>query len=185
MKAQNIGTIIVALDRNPIDPRFEILLGLRPPKCQADTGRKYVRVGVGQWTLPGGGCEDDESPLLCAQREFSEEVRLKLSQKSFQKVGTLDGYVRKSTTMDHVWHVHIFLVVLTQNAIETLRRMKVSHSEFVKVRWFKPNNLPSRMISIDRMWVPMIVKGHRLSIKVIFEGEIGRKPVCSTLPYQR
>lgn len=53
-----------------------------------------MRAHAGQWALPGGRLEPDESPLDAALRELHEELRLELAPEAF--IGTLDDYPTRS-----------------------------------------------------------------------------------------
>ncbi|MEJ5989795.1 CoA pyrophosphatase [Ramlibacter sp. PS3R-8] len=49
---------------------------------------------AGQWALPGGRIDEDESPLQAALRELDEEVGLRLAESDL--LGALDDYVTRS-----------------------------------------------------------------------------------------
>lgn len=53
-----------------------------------------LRSHSGQWALPGGRLEENESPLEAAIRETREEISLSLDQNDF--LGQLDDYVTRS-----------------------------------------------------------------------------------------
>lgn len=69
-----------------------------------------------QWELPGGKIEENEEPMLTAQREVLEELGIKVSivkklgEKSFQE----DGY-----EMDYIW----FLATIDKG-VPTLKEEK-------------------------------------------------------------
>ena len=55
---------------------------------------KHLRRHAGQWALPGGRIDDDETPEQTALRELAEEVGLQLSEADV--LGRLDTFVTRS-----------------------------------------------------------------------------------------
>jgi 8-oxo-dGTP pyrophosphatase MutT (NUDIX family) len=53
-----------------------------------------LRGHAGQWALPGGRCDADETPAVTALRELEEELGLRLDQRAV--LGTLDAYHSRS-----------------------------------------------------------------------------------------
>jgi 8-oxo-dGTP pyrophosphatase MutT (NUDIX family) len=53
-----------------------------------------LRSHGGQWALPGGRCDDGESPAIAARRELAEELGLALGAD--QVLGMLDDYPTRS-----------------------------------------------------------------------------------------
>jgi 8-oxo-dGTP diphosphatase len=52
------------------------------------------KVGIpfpGQWDLPGGGREGDESPVQCAIREVEEEFGIRIAEDSVTSLRRFDG----------------------------------------------------------------------------------------------
>ena len=55
---------------------------------------KHLRRHAGQWALPGGRIDDDETPEQTALRELAEEVGLQLSEADV--LGRLDTFITRS-----------------------------------------------------------------------------------------
>jgi 8-oxo-dGTP pyrophosphatase MutT (NUDIX family) len=55
---------------------------------------KGLRAHGGQWALPGGRCDGDETPTEAARRELDEELALKLGEDDV--LGILDDYPTRS-----------------------------------------------------------------------------------------
>jgi 8-oxo-dGTP pyrophosphatase MutT (NUDIX family) len=53
-----------------------------------------LRAHRGQWALPGGRCDEDETPVMAALRELAEELGLEL--KPGDVLGLLDDYPTRS-----------------------------------------------------------------------------------------
>src|SRR5437899_3850729 len=53
-----------------------------------------LRSHRGQWALPGGRCDDGETPVAAALRELDEEIGLRLD--TGQVLGVLDDYPTRS-----------------------------------------------------------------------------------------
>jgi len=53
-----------------------------------------MRNHAGQWALPGGRCDDDETVAQAALREIEEEIGLAISEG--EVLGTLDDFVSRS-----------------------------------------------------------------------------------------
>lgn len=53
-----------------------------------------MRAHAGQWALPGGRLDDDETPIDAARRELHEELELHLAESAV--MGLLDDYATRS-----------------------------------------------------------------------------------------
>src|ERR1700694_4256702 len=57
-------------------------------------GAAGLRAHCGQWALPGGRCDEGETPVMAALRELAEELGLEL--KPGDVLGLLDDYPTRS-----------------------------------------------------------------------------------------
>lgn len=160
---RHTGNVTIVL-REPIGRNpAQILLGLKPPKNKADDGRKRKRVGAGKWVPPGGGTESgDKSQKHAAQRELLEETGLSFPLSAFRKVGALRGYNGSANHL--LWLVHIYTVTTGR-----LKQKPIPGPGLVKLRWFMASRLPfEKMLTGDRDWIPRIIQGQKLAIKIVF-----------------
>lgn len=69
----------------------------------------------GKWTVPGGHANDNETAIMCAQRELFEEAGI--------KAGSMEHLVSKRTTTDmgNPIMVHAFKLVVHENSTKATR----------------------------------------------------------------
>lgn len=161
---QHTGNVTIVL-RRPADRKpVHILLGLKPPRNKSDARRKRKRIGCNLWVPPGGGTESyDKSQKHAARRELEEETNLRFPLSAFRKVGVLKGY--NGSVEKLLWLVHIYLVTTTDNPHQD----PVPGQGLLELRWFAKSNLPfDRMLTGDRYWIPRIIAGKKLKIKIVF-----------------
>lgn len=179
-KPHHVGTIVLALDRDPIDPRASLFMGLKPPKNKSDTTRTRARVARGCWTPLGGGNEPaDRTPKHAAQRElFQESGRVwRRPLGDLRKVALLESFVvqgASSTLADDmvqfVWRVHVYMTVIPENKVDAYQPC----SEYERVSWHPIAKLPwEKMMYSDQLWLPRIFHGEEFATKLLYEGEIG------------
>ncbi|MFA6404726.1 MAG: NUDIX domain-containing protein [Candidatus Paceibacterota bacterium] len=173
----HIGNIVLVVDRNPIDPRVRLLLGLKPRETSADRRRKRRIVGCNCFVPPGGAVEpSDRSLVHSAQRELREETGLKLALNSFRKVGFLEGYFTSHGNKDWgsaelKWVASIYRVIVPEWLIDSV----ICGQGFIRIKWFSISRLPfSRMINSDVLWLPRLLKGWQLHIKFLYGHEVGK-----------
>jgi 8-oxo-dGTP pyrophosphatase MutT (NUDIX family) len=162
-KPKNIGNVTLVLDTASHANR-RLLLVLKAPKDKADAKRKRKRVGAGRWVPPGGGTEPfDKSQKHAAQRELREETKLRFPLKVFRKVGVLEGY--NGSADELLWLVHLYLIV-----VNGIKQRIVPGHKLLESRWFPISRLPFRqMLTGDRDWIPRIINGEKLVIKIVFD----------------
>lgn len=165
----HIGNVTIILDRSNSQNNPHILMGRKRPRGKKDEKRKRKRIGVGLWVPPGGATEcSDKSQKHAAQRELRQETGLVFPLKSFQKVGILRGYI--NSTDVPTWIVHIYIV----DASKT-EQVFVPNEEYFEMRWFHLSQLPfEKMLQGDREWLPKIVKGQKLSIRIFTSENVGK-----------
>jgi 8-oxo-dGTP diphosphatase len=178
-KAIFVGNVTILLDVSAVHNEFDpvILLGRKKPKGKDDDHRKRKRIGIGRWVPPGGATElDDKSQKHSAQRELQQETGLSYPLRKFKKVGVLRGYVDSGKTFN--WLVNIYLV----NSDRPQRALK-PNEEYVKMHWFHLSKLPfNGMLRGDREWLPRIVRGEKLSIRIVRYGSIDRPTSITITP---
>jgi 8-oxo-dGTP pyrophosphatase MutT (NUDIX family) len=88
-------------DRAPPLKRAAVAIALTPAAAAKDetalllTRRAAsLRAHRGQWALPGGRCDDGETPVEAALRELDEELGLRLAPEAV--LGLLDDYPTRS-----------------------------------------------------------------------------------------
>ncbi len=160
---KHVGNVTIVLRKGVGSKPTQILLGLKPPKNKADDKRNRKRVGADKWVPPGGGTESgDKSQKHAAQRELLEETGLNFSLSSFKKVGMLRGY--NGSVEQPLWLVHIYLVTTASQALGP-----TAGPGLVKLQWFGVSRLPfNKMLTGDRDWIPRVIKGEKLTIKIVF-----------------
>lgn len=110
-----------------------------------------VRGMVGsKWTLPGGGIEKNESPLLAAKRELFEETGIEVDQAIIKKVGTIEG---KTSPVNY--RAHIFFVRVNK---DVLPKHPHNQREIIEIGWFDPKKLPSDLSAIARTSLGLLHK---------------------------
>jgi 8-oxo-dGTP pyrophosphatase MutT (NUDIX family) len=93
---------LAAFPRETLDgaglKRAAVAIAIAPHKDQAAflLTRRVARLNAhaGQWALPGGRIDGDETPVAAALRELEEEVALKLDAR--EVIGLLDDYPTRS-----------------------------------------------------------------------------------------
>lgn len=159
--ATHIGNAVLILKRSVGHHESSVLMGLKRPKDKRDDKRKRRRIGIGLWVPPGGGTEkNDISQKHGAQREVYQETGLKFPLRAFRKAGILKGYL--DSTGVPTWLVHLYVI-----DFGNLDRPIVHNEEYIEMRWFPLSKLPfGKMLQGDREWLPRIVRGEKLFIKL-------------------
>ena len=91
----------------------------------------HLRRHAGQWALPGGRIDDDETPEQTALRELAEEVGLQLTQADV--LGRLDTFITRSgfaMTPVVVWAGEARLLVPDPAEVASIHRIPVT--EFLR-----------------------------------------------------
>ena len=164
----HIGNVVLILNRPANGSNPSILMGRKRPSKKSDQKRKRKKVGSGKWVPPGGGTElTDKSQKHAAQREILQETGLFFPLSGFKKVGTLKGYLDRSSAP--LWLVHLYMVIADKQASQSTF---VPNEEYVDMRWFPLSDLPfADMLPGDRDWIPRLIQGEKLSVKLFFEGQ--------------
>jgi 8-oxo-dGTP pyrophosphatase MutT (NUDIX family) len=104
---RNIAARCAAFTRLPANEAAPALkraaVAIAPVEADDGTGKAALlltrraaglRAHRGQWALPGGRCDEDETPVVAALRELHEELGLEL--KHDDVLGLLDDYPTRS-----------------------------------------------------------------------------------------
>ena len=84
-RLKRAAVAIVLVEADDADDGTAFVLTRRAPR---------LRSHGGQWALPGGRCDDGETPVAAALRELHEELGLELAPE--QVLGLLDDYPTRS-----------------------------------------------------------------------------------------
>jgi 8-oxo-dGTP pyrophosphatase MutT (NUDIX family) len=170
----HIGNITLILDGPVGGQNTCILLGTKRPKQKADERRKRKKVGSGYMVPPGGATKpSDKSQKHAAQREVREETGLTFPLAAFKKVAILRGYFDEGAP---TWLVHIYMVsdIMVPQPVKP-------NEEFQNMGWYLIYDPPfGSMMSGDLLWLPQLLKGQKLSIRLRFAGDTD-KVVSHTL----
>lgn len=134
----------------------EVLLGFQ----QAFNG-EFV------WNGYGGKKREGETFRQTAIRELKEESGLKAKEEDLVYVGSARFFFTWNSSFDH--HVEIFLLKKWQGE-------PIPTEEMGEHRWFSVDSLPEQMWPADKSFIPLLLQGERLRIRVIFNGN-GTEPV--------
>ncbi len=124
---------------------------------------KERKIGSGSWNGYGGKMEPgDISVKDRALKELATESGgVVVCEEDLEYAGVLRGHFSKEIMGSHSWEVHIF----------TARKWKGEprdSDEMKSPTWFSVISLPDKMIESDKVWIPRIVSGEKLSIDVYF-----------------
>src|SRR5580692_4603821 len=84
-RLKRAAVAIVLVEADDTDDGTAFVLTRRAPR---------LRSHGGQWALPGGRCDEGETPVAAALRELQEELGLELAPE--QVLGLLDDYPTRS-----------------------------------------------------------------------------------------
>src|SRR6266851_530626 len=91
-----------------------------------------LRAHRGQWALPGGRCDEGETPVMAALRELQEELGLDL--KPVDVMGLLDDYPTRSgylITPVVVWAAASAVISPNPEEVASVHRIALDDIEFV------------------------------------------------------
>ncbi len=183
-KPHYTGNIILAFDRNPIDQRARLFLGLKPPETEEEKQRIRRKIGCGKWVPLGGGFEPgDRSQKAAAKRELFEESgeAWKIPLADFKRVGIIDGYLTRGRGLswdkaEFSWRGHIYQVIIPEHLHDTYRIQpeQGKKPDYIRLAWRSAKRPPLRqMISSDKLWLPRLIKGEQLHIEVMYVHQVG------------
>ena len=89
-----------------------------------------LRAHRGQWALPGGRCDEGETPVKAARRELQEELGLALGPEHV--LGLLDDYPTRSgylITPVVLWSDSDAVITPSPDEVASVHRIALSHIE--------------------------------------------------------
>jgi 8-oxo-dGTP pyrophosphatase MutT (NUDIX family) len=90
----------------------------------------HLRSHRGQWALPGGRCDEGETPVKAALRELQEELGLVLGEEHV--LGLLDDYPTRSgylITPVVLWSGRGAVITPSPDEVASVHRIALSHVE--------------------------------------------------------
>lgn len=119
---------------------------------------KADKIGKGCWNGYGGGIDGDESPEQSIVRELKEESCVDVFAEFLEKVAIVDAHNTKSDGTKFVCRVHIYLArKWSGEPVET--------TEMLTPTWFEIDNLPSKMMLADKVWIPRVLAGEKVLVE--------------------
>ncbi len=113
--------------------------------------------GIGKWNGVGGKVATDESIEAATIRECQEEIGV--TPLDFQKVAELEFSV---PSRDSHHYTHVYMAQSWQG--------EPTEREEMAPRWFDIEAIPyAKMWSDDRLWLPKILAGEKLSAYFLFD----------------
>ncbi|HWR42913.1 8-oxo-dGTP diphosphatase [Sporomusa sp.] len=122
-------------------------------------GIKKTGFGRGKYNGFGGKFEDGETPVAAAVRELAEECGITAREADLENMGELLFVFPANPELDH--DVQLYVVHTWQGEpVETPEMRPV---------WFDVADIPYKdMWADDIYWLPAVLKGKKVSGKVIF-----------------
>lgn len=134
-----------------------VVIIYQPPKLLL-LGMKKRGLGSGRYNGFGGGVEQNETVLGCAERETYEETGKGIRLLDLEEFGRI-LFQFESGEQDHQVHF------LRASQFTGIPR----ETEEMKPEWFDENSIPySRMWASDSYWLPLLLKGKRFVGKFLF-----------------
>lgn len=107
-------------------------------------------IASNRWSLPGGGIEKGETPVVAVVREVYEEIGFTVEPRSL----TLLGVLRKpETTVGYVAHIFMFRESSSGKVAVNLN----SH-ELIDSAWFDLDALPTKISKVTRAAFELLSK---------------------------
>ncbi|RYX78584.1 NUDIX domain-containing protein [bacterium] len=103
-----------------------------------------------RWSLPGGGIEKNEDPLLAAVRELQEETGIIVNQSLVTKKAVLHKGEKDVPYTAHIYQVMVAKDILPSNPVNVL--------EVADIRWFATDALPERLSPMAQIALKTITK---------------------------
>lgn len=122
-------------------------------------GMKKKGFGRGKYNGFGGKIENGETPAAAAVRELAEECGITAKETDLEDVGELTFSFPANPDTDHDVRLYV---------LHTWQGEPVETAEMKPV-WFDVTDIPYEdMWADDSYWLPAVLKGKKVSGKVIF-----------------
>jgi 8-oxo-dGTP diphosphatase len=130
---------------------------------------------AGKWNGLGGKLEKDESPFVAAQREFSEEAGIVLSERYFRCVGVLQFPNFKAHKSED-WWVSVFRVNFTEKDQAKVNSVRSICDEGT-LEWIPEIELLNRPLwEGDHRFLPLVIEGRAFIGTFWYDGEGAAAP---------
>jgi len=118
---------------------------------------KTMKIGKGCRNGYGGGIENREKQKMSAIRELKEESGGVIADSSdLQKVALIDFHNTTADGKKFICKVHVYL-------IKNWREEPIATDEMADPKWFSINSLPDNLMSADKEWLPLVLKGEKIT----------------------
>lgn len=103
----------------------------------------WETIGVGRWSVPGGGINKGETPAAAAARELYEETGIDVSPDSLEYLGFFQN-ARTEVGYD----AYVFAVRVAREQLPTRPHNSL---EIIDIKWFPGDALPSPLSPFVRL----------------------------------
>ncbi len=117
---------------------------------------KTQKIGKDCWNGYGGGIRKGERPRKAAVRELKEEAEVIADPEQIEKVAIIDFHNTKKDKSVFVCKVHVYIVRQWWGEPKETKTM-------IKPEWFNVDRLPEKMMPADKIWLPLVLKGTRIT----------------------
>ncbi len=114
----------------------------------------WETIGVGRWSIPGGGIKRGEDPVMAAIRELHEETGVTVEPKDCHFVAFLESSVT------HIgYDAYLYETTIDRNQLPDRLHNPI---EIVETKWFPVDHLPSPLSPLVRAGVERLSKTSKI-----------------------